>query len=50
MTILIWLFVGLAAGIGASTMSRQRERWLPIDIAVGLVASLVAGVAFLLLR
>ena len=50
MGILLWLCIGLLAGVSTRTMATTKETRLALDLAIGLVTSLAAGAAFFLAK
>jgi len=49
MTILLWLTIGLTIGVAASRLSSDASRRVHIELALGLVASIVGGLLAILL-
>ncbi len=50
MAILLWLVIGLIAGVAAHVLAGSRKNRFVVDLTVGLVASLVGGILFLAFR
>jgi uncharacterized membrane protein YeaQ/YmgE (transglycosylase-associated protein family) len=48
MNILSWLLIGLAGGLGASTLMRSRPQGGIIDVGIGTIGAIVAGLSFAL--
>jgi hypothetical protein len=49
MTIAIWLFLGLTIGVSASRLSSGAGSRVPVELALGLAASIVGGLLAILL-
>lgn len=49
MTILLWLILGLAAGVSASRIATDGTRRVPSEVIIGLVASIAGGLLVILL-
>jgi uncharacterized membrane protein YeaQ/YmgE (transglycosylase-associated protein family) len=49
MSILLWLLIGFLAGVSAKSFAGAHKARFVLDLAIGLAASLAAGIAFLTL-
>ncbi len=49
MTILLWLILGLAAGVSASRLATDGPRRVPSELIIGLVASIAGGLLVIIL-